>query len=273
MQAKRTPRWAHLPIDIICDTMTNNGSPTRLLVLGGGSDIATAFVQRCASNGLSEVVLAGRPGGSLDQAARTLREHAPQVELATAVFDGAASRTHQDVIQAIDEKHGPFDTVLVAFGQLGDPFTIDIDPAQAAALAEVNFAGSISATLAGLNILRGEPNATLVVISSIAAVRPRVGNLIYGASKAGLDAFVTELTAPANEVGVRVVLVRPGFVHTRMTEGLEPAPFATTAAEVASDMFDGLVGSRSVIHSPAVLAGIGPVLKNLPGPLWRRVAQ
>lgn len=253
--------------------MSDHPTPRRLLVLGGGSDIAAAFVRQCASAGLTDVVLAGRPGGSLDEAARSLRASHGSLTISTAVFDAAATHTHHDIVQALDERDGPFDAVLVAFGQLGDPFTIDIAPAVAADLAHVNFAGAVSATLAGLNVLRGEPHATLIVLSSIAAVRPRVGNLVYGASKAGLDAFVDELRAPANDVGVRVVLVRPGFVHSRMTDGLEPAPFATTPDEVAADMVDGLRNARSIIHSPAVLAGVGPVLKNLPGSLWRRVSQ
>lgn len=253
--------------------MSAASTPRRLLVLGGGSDIATAFVQHAAGVGLNHVVLAGRPGGSLDDAARTLRSSTPSLTITTATFDAVATRTHQDVLSAIDESHGPFDTVLVAFGQLGDPFTIDIDPTAAAELANVNFSGAVSATLAGLNILRGEPDATLIVLSSIAAVRPRVGNLIYGASKAGLDSFANELRAPARDVGVRVVLVRPGFVHTRMTNGLDPAPFATTADAVAQDIIDGLQNNRSIVHSPSVLSGVGAVLRNLPGPVWRRVSQ
>jgi len=253
--------------------MSDAPTPRRLLVLGGGSDIATAFVQQCEIAGLTDVVLAGRPGGSLDEAAATLRASAHSMNVTTATFDAAATRTHNDIVQALDERHGPFDSVLVAFGQLGEPFSIDIDPAVAADLANVNFAGAVSATLAGLNALRGEPDATLIVMSSIAAVRPRVGNLIYGASKAALDAFTDELRAPASQVGVRVVLVRPGFVHTRMTEGLEAAPFATTPEKVAADMMHGLREDRSVIHSPAILAGVGPILKNLPSPVWRRVSQ
>jgi decaprenylphospho-beta-D-erythro-pentofuranosid-2-ulose 2-reductase len=99
------------------------------------------------------------------------------------------------------------------------------------------------------------------------------GNIVYGSAKAGLDAFVRELTAPAKKVGVQVTLVRPGFVHSRMTEGLDAAPFATTPEEVASDMADGLTKGRAVVHSPAVLAPVGLVLKNLPGAVWRRISE
>lgn len=251
---------------------------TRLLILGGGSDIAMAFVRRIANDGLQHVVLAGRPGGTRDEAAARLIADLPSLGVAdlrvdVADFDGADSDSHAPTLQALDEAHGPFDTVMVAFGQLGSPFTLDADPAEMAALANVNFGGALSSSMCSINILRGEPNARLIVISSVAAVRPRVGNIVYGSAKAGLDAFVQEITAPAKKVGVAVSLVRPGFVHSRMTEGLEPAPFSATPEEVANDMAEGIAKGRAVIHSPAVLAPVGLVLKNLPGVVWRQISK
>ena len=245
---------------------------TRLLILGGGSDIATAFVRRIAG-GLHQVVLAGRPGGSRDEAAAALRADVPELDVSTADFDGANSASHAGVIQSIGGVHGPFDAVLVAFGQLGEPFTLDADPAAMAELANVNFGGALSSSMASINLLRGEPNAKLILLSSIAAVRPRVGNIVYGAAKAGLDAFTQEITAPASKLGVEVVLVRPGFVHSRMTAGLDPAPFAATADEVAEAMADGIAKGRSIIHAPAVLGPVGLVLKNLPGTVWRQISK
>lgn len=252
-------------------TMTTTGLK-RLLVLGGGSEIASAFVQRCAAANLEQVVLAARSGGSVDEVAVALASNAGHVQVDIAEFDGTDTANHGRSLRDLDETFGPFDTVVVAFGQLGDPFTIDIDPNVAAQLAEINFGGAVSSSLAALNILRGEPNARLIIFSSIAGVRPRVGNLVYGSAKAGLDAFAMELRAPARAVGVDVVVVRPGFVRGRMTAGLEPAPMATTPHEVAADMFDGIGKGRSVIHSPAALAPVGAVLRNLPGPIWRRIA-
>jgi len=246
---------------------------TRLLILGGGSDIAAAFVDRCVSADLRHVVLAGRPGGSRDEAAARLRADHSGIDVQIADFDAASISEHAATIRAIDERSGPFDTVLVAFGQLGEAFTIDLDPHAAAQLANVNFGSAVSATLASLSILRGEPNARLIVISSIAAVRPRIGNIVYGSAKAGLDAFARELAGPAKAVGVDVVVVRPGFVHSRMTQGLEAAPFATTPDEVANDMFEGISKGRAIIHSPSVLSPVGLVLKNLPGFVWRKISK
>ena len=222
---------------------------------------------------LESVVLAGRAGGTRDEAAASLTGDLTAVSIDTADFDGADCGGHAATLASIDEAHGPFDTVIVAFGVLGDAFTIDADPADMGELAHVNFSGAVSSTLASLNILRGEPGATLIVFSSIAAVRPRIGNIVYGSAKSGLDAFARELAGPAKNVGVKVIVVRPGFVHTRMTEGLDEAPFATTPEAVADDMIAGIAKGRSIIHSPSVLGPVGLVLKNLPGTIWRQISK
>jgi len=248
----------------------------RLLILGGGSDIAVAFVSKLAHDAPRElelVVLAGRAGGSRDEAAQKLATGHAGLAVAVTDFDGADSVSHGPRLAEINREHGPFDAVVVAFGQLGDEFTIDADPAAMAELAQVNFGGAVSSCLASLSILRGEPHARLIVFSSIAAVRPRIGNIVYGSAKSGIDAFARELAAPAKQVGVEVVVVRPGFVHSRMTTGLDPAPFATTPDEVATNMVEGLRKGRAIIHSPAVLAPVGLVLKNLPGAVWRQISK
>ena len=107
----------------------------RLLVLGGGSEIAGAFVERCIEADLDHLVLAGRAGGSLDDAAgRLLRDH-PDVRIEMAGFDAEASDRHHAALRALHDHHGPFDTVLVAFGRLGayedsgGVLDVDVSPA------------------------------------------------------------------------------------------------------------------------------------------------
>lgn len=251
--------------------------PRRVLVLGGGSDIVAEFVQALAGRSLPSlelVVLAGRPGGSTDAAAAALAPVATQAGFAvhTAPFDAAATDSHAETLAALDQQYDGFDCIIAAFGDLGGAFTVDLDPAEAARLCQVNFSGGVSACLASLQVLRGNRNARLIVFSSLAAVRPRVGNLIYGASKAGLDAFAIELAAPARKLGVDVLVVRPGFVYTKMTEGLDAAPFSTTPDAVALDMIAAIEQGKTVVHSPRVLQPVGLVLKNLPGVVWRRVS-
>lgn len=245
----------------------------RLLVLGGGSEIAGAFVERCIEADLDHLVLAGRAGGSLDDAAgRLLRDH-PDVRIEMAGFDAEASDRHHAALRALHDHHGPFDTVLVAFGRLGAPFTLDQDPAETAALIQVNFTGAVSASLAALSVLRNQGSGRLVVLSSTTTMRPRRTSPVYASAKAGLDVFLRDLQAPAAAAGVNLTIVRPGFVCGRMTEGRTPGPFATTPAEVADDMFQGVVDGKPVVYSPHVLAPVGRVMDLLPASLWRRIAD
>ena len=108
----------------------------------------------------------------------------------------------------------------------------------------VTFLGGGSLLLAALRRLRDKAG-TLVVLSSVAAERPRAANAVYGAAKAGLDALAQGLSDSLAGSGVRVLVVRPGFVRTRMTEGLKPAPFATTPEAVADATVTALTGSRA----------------------------
>ena len=95
-------------------------------------------------------------------------------------------------------------------------------------MIETNFTGHVTVLLAFGEAMRRRGSGTIVVLSSVAAVRPRKFNSVYGATKAGLDAFARGYADSLHGTGVRVLLVRPGFVTGRMTEGMKPAPLATT---------------------------------------------
>lgn len=250
--------------------MTSATIPKSLLMLGGNSDIAVATAKVLAERGTSKVVLAGRTPAALEAAGADLRSSGLQV--ATVAFDASDTSDHASFFQTVSTEHGPFDGVLIAFGVLGDEFTIDADPATIDELIDVNFTGAASATLGATQMLAASGGGTVSVISSVTAVRPRRANLAYGAAKAGLDAFCTALRDALTPTPVDVMIVRPGFVHTKMTDGVEPAPFATTADKVGTDIADGFQKQSAEVWSPPILRIVAPVLRNLPGPLWRKIS-
>jgi len=121
--------------------------------------------------------------------------------------------------------------------------------------------------------MRAQGQGTIVVLSSVAAVRPRKANFVYGAAKAGLDAFARGLTDSLHGTGVRVLLVRPGFVTGRMTAGMAPAPMATTPEQVGAATAAALRGRKSAVWIPAPLGGLAVALRLIPRPAWRRVSR
>ena len=148
---------------------------------------------------------------------------------------------------------------------------LDADPAEAAEVLRANFVGGGSLLLSCLRRLREQGSGTIIVLSSVAAERARAANAIYGAAKAGLDALAQGLADATAATGVRVLVVRPGFVSTRMTAGLPRAPMATTADEVADATVRALSGRAHTIWVPAKLRPIFAVLRHLPRPLYRRL--
>ena len=111
------------------------------------------------------------------------------------------------------------------------------------------------------------------MLSSVAAERPRRANYVYGSTKAGLDAFATGLGDDLHGSGVRVMVVRPGFVAGRMTAGMKAAPFATTPAAVADAVAANLTAPTGTVWVPGVLRYAMSVLRHLPRAIFRRLPQ
>jgi short-subunit dehydrogenase len=119
--------------------------------------------------------------------------------------------------------------------------------------------------------MRHQGHGRFVVFSSVAGQRARRANFIYGSSKAGLDAFAQGLADALEGTGVGVTIVRPGFVVGRMTEGMSPAPFATTPEAVAGAVVRAIESGQPVVYVPPVLQWVFAVMRHLPRAIWRRI--
>jgi decaprenylphospho-beta-D-erythro-pentofuranosid-2-ulose 2-reductase len=214
-----------------------------VLVLGGGSEIAHATLRELRP---AKTILAGRAA-----------EHDVR-------FDALAPETHQEIIGRVFDEHGDIDLVLLAFGVLGRQEEAERDPRAAVEVAATNFVGAVSALTVVFDRMRAQGHGTIVVLSSVAAEVARRSNYVYGASKAGLDAFARGLQLAAAETGVRVLIVRPGFVRTKMTAGLRPAPLSTDAAAVARAIDAGLRRGDELVWVPPALRLAMLVLRLLP---------
>lgn len=248
------------------------GNPQSVLLLGGTSDIGLAIVERLRGGGrLEVVVLAGRPGPALAAAADRLRA-AGIATVETVPFDAVEVRDHDAAIADAWSKAGrDVDVVVLAFGVLGDQATFEDDPDEAVTAVQVNYVGAVSAGLRVARHLQRQGHGWLVVLSSVAGERARRSNFVYGSAKAGLDAFATGLGAALHGSGARVLVVRPGFVTSKMTEGRTPAPLSTTPEAVADVVAGALAAGREQAWAPAPLRFVMVVLRHLPRPIFRRL--
>jgi decaprenylphospho-beta-D-erythro-pentofuranosid-2-ulose 2-reductase len=240
--------------------------------LGGGSDIALAVLHRLAGAGLERAVLAVRDPAQVR--ARLAARPLGGVEVSLERWDALDVGAHEGLLQrATGAVGGDIDLVLCAVGSLGHGAGADASPEQAAELIGSNFTGPATALTAAARHLAEQGHGSIVVLSSVAGLRARRSNYLYGSAKAGLDAFAQGLGDAIEERGVRVHVIRPGFVVSRMTRGLPQAPMATTPEVVAEAVLGVLGGRRSrTVHVPARLGPLFAGLRVVPRPLWRRIA-
>jgi decaprenylphospho-beta-D-erythro-pentofuranosid-2-ulose 2-reductase len=245
------------------------GNVQSVLVLGGGSDLALATCERLAPRART-IVLAARKPETLDGAIADLRgKGAEQVD--AIAFDATDYASHDTFVAETFDRYGDFDVVLVAFGVLGEQEQAERVGRLAREIVEANFVGAVSVGVPIVQRLREQGHGSLVVLSSVAGERVRRSNFVYGASKAGFDGFFQGFSDALAGSGVHVMIVRPGFVHTKMTAGKKAAPLATTPDKVAVAIVDGLRREREIIWVPGGLRWVMAVLRHVPRPVFRRL--
>jgi decaprenylphospho-beta-D-erythro-pentofuranosid-2-ulose 2-reductase len=247
------------------------GQPQSILVLGGTSDIALAVTRRLIDERARTVVLAGRDEAALARCADELRGHGAR-EVSTVRFDAAdPSSAGSTIAAAFEASSGQIDLVLVAVGLLGDQSKLDNDPVGTAELFEVNLTWPAAALSALRPRLLAQGAGHVAVFSSVAGVRVRRANFAYGASKAGLDGFTQGWAESVRAGGIHVQIIRPGFVRTKMTEGMAEAPFTTDVDAAADTIVKGLGTTAPVIWSPPILKIVFLAMRHLPAAIFRRL--
>jgi decaprenylphospho-beta-D-erythro-pentofuranosid-2-ulose 2-reductase len=246
------------------------GNPQTALLLGGTSDIGLATLRAMIGRRLRTVVLAGRDLEATRAAAEELTDlGATTVEVEP--FDACATETHAALVDRVFDRLHDVDVVIVAFGVLGDQDRAEVDNAEAARIATTNYLGAVTTILPVARRMKAQGHGTIVVLSSVAGERARRSNFVYGSTKAGLDALAQGLGDALHGSGVGVLIVRPGFVRSSMTEGMDPAPLSTGPDAVAQAIITGMGRGSAVVHVPGTLRWVFVVLRHLPRAVFRRL--
>ena len=249
------------------------GQPQNVVVLGGSSDIARAIVRKLCAARTNTVVLAGRNQELLDAAAAEARDYGATTT-ETVLFDAEdPSNAARVVAESLAKVGGPVDLVIVAVGLLGRQSEMEDDPEAAARMITVNVTWPVAALAELRARLVAQGRGRILVISSVAAVRVRRTQYLYGGAKAGLDRLCQGIADSLEGTGASLQILRPGFVRSKMTTGQREIPFTTGVNEVAENTLRGLAAGERVIWSPPILRYVFFVLRHLPAALWRRVAD
>ena len=241
---------------------------TTLLVLGGRSDIGAAVARRFAAAGC-DVQLAAREVGRLDRLRSDL-EIRHRVRVTLHELDALEVERHGAFVDALEPLP---DVALSAIGLLGSQAEDQRDPLASSAVLRANFEGPALLLGALAERFEARGSGTLVGISSVAGERGRASNYVYGSAKAGLTAFLSGLRNRLARRGVHVVTVLPGFVATKMIEGLEvPERLTARPEEVAAAIERALRRRRDVVYVKPLWALVMAAIRGLPEALFKRTS-
>jgi decaprenylphospho-beta-D-erythro-pentofuranosid-2-ulose 2-reductase len=244
------------------------GNPQSLLLLGGTSEIALAVATHYATKRPVRIVLAARKSARLDDAVAALT--AAGATVSTVDFEAIDPASHPAMLDKVFAD-GDIDLSIVAFGLLGDAEEVWQNHDKAVELAQVNYTGAVSVGVALAERLRRQGHGAIVALSSVAGERVRRANFVYGSTKAGLDGFYLGLGEALRPHGITVTVVRPGFVHTRMTEGMKAAPLSSTPEQVAEVIVAAVRKRKELVWAPAPLRALMSVLRHIPRPIFRKL--
>ena len=231
-------------------------------MLGGKSELALSILERIPLAEDAEFLLFGRNLSDFEAPDFLDKIKVRRVEIDLSDFE--ASKV--EVIKAFAT--GDIDLVICAYATLGDE-ELQLDSKLFASVLNTNFY-SQSILLNEIYIqLEKQMHGQILVISSVAGIRARRRNFVYGASKSGLDFIAQGLQKRSPEKNVYITILRPGFVHTKMTSGLTVAPFATNKKVVAKIAVDGLYKKKRIIYAPRKLKFVMFVIKLLPERIFR----
>lgn len=224
---------------------TSKNAEHPVLVLGAKSDIARAIAAEFAAKGHPLYLTARDPEAlERDRADLALRHG---IDVSAHRFDALEP---EEIGAFLDGLPAMPRTVICAVGFMGDQDENAEDPSKARVVIETNFTGPALALeiVAGkLAALTGE--TAILGISSVAGDRGRAKNYVYGAAKAGFSEYLSGLRQKYARTRLHVMTIKPGFVKTAMTEGMDlPGALTTTPEALAGKVVRALAGKRMVYY-------------------------
>lgn len=242
----------------------------KVLIFGANSAIAGACARIWAGQGAAFYLVARDPGKLHALAADLAARGAAAAHELQA--DANDIPGHATAVEAAARTLGGIDIVLIAHGSLPDQAACEADPAVMAREFATNAVSVVSIMTVAANVLETQRSGAIGVISSVAGDRGRPSNYVYGSAKAAVSTFAEGLRARLFRAGVSVTDIRPGFVATPMTQGLNLPPLLVAQpAAVARRITAGIERRADVVYVPAFWALIMLLIRCIPGALFKRL--
>ncbi len=239
------------------------------IILGATSSMARAFARKLADDG-ARLVLAGRDMDDMKRTAADCRaKGSPVAEVVR--FDARQPETFGAVIRRAEREDGTINAAVFV-GSMPDQSAIDADPSLVDGVITDSFAGPARFLQMLAPIMEARGSGTVVGVGSVAGDRGRIGNYVYGAAKAGFHTYLSGLRNRLTRAGGHVVTVKPGFVDTAMTWGLEGMFLVATPEKVADDILKAVAKRKNVIYTPFFWRWIMLIIRSVPEFIFKKLS-
>ncbi len=239
------------------------------IILGATSSMARGFARAVADNG-DAVLLAGRDMDDISQTAADCL--ARGARLAEPVrFDARKPAGFAAIIKRAEAEDGQIN-VAVFVGSMPEQDAIDADPALIDGTVIDNFAGPARFLQMLAPALLARAGGTVVSVASVAGDRGRIGNYVYGSAKAGFHTYLAGLRNRLTRSGGHVVTVKPGFVDTAMTWGIEGMFLVATPEKVAADILKAVKKKKNTIYTPFFWRYIMLIITHIPEFIFKKLS-
>jgi len=246
------------------------GNPQTILLLGGTSEIGLAICERYLQNAHARILLAAMPDDPGRDAAVAQMKAAGARSVELIDFEATDTDSHPKMIDAAFAG-GDVDVAIVAFGLLGDAEELWQNQRKAVQIAEINYTAAVSVGVLLGEKMRAQGFGQIIAMSTVAGERVRRSNFVYGSTKAGLDGFYLGLGEALKPSGVRVLVIRPGQVRTRMSAHIKEAPLTVDKEYVANLAVTASAKGKELVWAPGAFRYVMMVLRHIPRPIFRKL--
>ena len=239
-----------------------------VLIIGAKSDIAKEVARVYAKNGYN-LYLAARDTKELDELALDITTRST-VDVQLIEFDITDYASHQKIYNNLKEK--PLG-VVIASGYMNTQKSVQNSFEETLKTINVNFTGAISILNIIANDFETEKRGFIVGISSVAGDRGRKANYIYGSAKAGFSAYLSGLRNRLYQSNVSVLTVKPGFVDTKMTKGMDlPQKLTAQPQDVAQDIFEAQQKGKDILYTKWIWRYIMLIIRHIPEFMFKKMS-
>lgn len=239
------------------------------IILGATSSMAKAFARAVAAKN-ARVLLAGRDMEDLKAMAQDCSARGA-VEALAVRFDARDRKTFKPIIEKAVKEPGSIN-VAVFVGSMPDQSLIDEDPSMISGVVSDSYVGPADFLQSVAPHMEERGSGTVVGVGSVAGDRGRIGNYVYGSAKAGFHTYLSGLRNRLTRSGGHVVTVKPGFVDTAMTWGLEGMFLVASPDDIAKDILKAVEKKKNVLYTPFFWRYIMLIIRSIPEPIFKKLS-